>query len=102
MPVLPSSPSSGNNNKKGNFFNSKTVAFWILIILIPALAWWQFRMNAILAFWFAYVVTRPLGASFADYFGRAQSLSGAGFGSGRVAVIVTIAIQVSLDFIQPP
>ncbi len=36
MPVLPSSPASGNN-KKPNFFNSKTVAFWILIILIPAL-----------------------------------------------------------------
>jgi cell division protease FtsH len=35
--ALPISPSSGNNNKKGNFFNSKTVAFWILIILIPAL-----------------------------------------------------------------
>ena len=36
MPVLPSTPTSGNS-KKPNFFNSKTVAFWILIILIPAL-----------------------------------------------------------------
>ena len=59
---------------------------FVFMILIPAVFWWRFGLNAIAAFWFAYVVTRPLGASFADYFGRAQSLSGAGFGSGRVAV----------------
>ena len=59
---------------------------FFFMILIPAVFWWRFGLNSIAAFWFAYVVTRPLGASFADYFGRAQSLSGAGFGSGRVAV----------------
>jgi uncharacterized membrane-anchored protein len=54
-------------------------------------------------------VTRPLGASFADYFGRARSLSGAGFGSGRVAVIVVIAVAILVGYlaitrrdIQPP
>ena len=44
------------------------------------------------AFWFAYVVTRPLGAASADYFGRARSLSGAWLGSGLIAVIATIAV----------
>jgi uncharacterized membrane-anchored protein len=82
---------------------------FFFIILIPALFWWRFGLNAIAAFWFAYVVTRPLGASFADYFGRAQSLSGAGFGSGRVAVIVVIAVAILVGYlaitrrdIQPP
>jgi len=65
---------------------------FFLIILIPAVAWSGFDLNAIAAFWFAYVVTRPLGASFADYIGRKQSLSGLGFGSGRIAVIVTVAV----------
>jgi len=65
---------------------------FFLIILIPAVAWSRFELNAIAAFWFAYVVTRPLGASFADYIGRKQSLSGLGFGSGRIAVIVTITV----------
>jgi len=65
---------------------------FFLIILIPAVAWSRFELNAIAAFWFAYVVTRPLGASFADYIGRKQSLSGLGFGSGRIAVIVTVAV----------
>jgi uncharacterized membrane-anchored protein len=72
---------------------------FFFIILIPAVAWWRFGLNSIAAFWFAYVVTRPLGASFADYFGRAQSLSGAGFGSGRVAVIVAIAVAVLVGYL---
>src|ERR1019366_9516532 len=38
-----------------------------VVILIPALAWWKLGLNAVAAFWMAYVVTRPLGASFADY-----------------------------------
>lgn len=79
------------------------------IILIPAVFWWRFGLNEIAAFWFAYVVSRPLGASFADYFGRSRALSGAGLGSGRVAVIVVIAViglvgylAVTRRDIQPP
>jgi uncharacterized membrane-anchored protein len=39
------------------------------LIAVPAVAYWRFGMNAVLAFWFAYIVTRPLGASFADWMG---------------------------------
>ena len=63
------------------------------------MAWWRFGLNSVVAFWFAYVVTRPLGASFADYFGRPRSLSGIGFGSGRVAVIVTIAVAILVGYL---
>jgi len=80
-----------------------------IIILIPAVAWSRFELNAIAAFWFAYVVTRPLGASFADYFGRPHSLSGANFGSGRVAAIVAVVVAILVGYlavtrhdIQPP
>jgi uncharacterized membrane-anchored protein len=72
---------------------------FLVIIGIPALFWSRFGLNAVAAFWFAYVVTRPLGASFADYFGRARSLSGAGFGSGRVAVIVVIAVALGVGYL---
>ena len=82
---------------------------FFFIILIPAVAWWRFGLNSVVAFWFAYVVTRPLGASFADYFGRARSLSGLGLGSGRVAVVVTIACAILVGYfavtrrdVQPP
>lgn len=40
---------------------------FIGIIAIPAIAYWKFGMNEIFDFWFAYIITRPLGASFADW-----------------------------------
>ena len=65
-----------------------------VVILIPALAWWRFGLNAIAAFWFAYVVTRPLGASFADYISKPRNISGIDFGNGQTAVVFTIAVVV--------
>jgi uncharacterized membrane-anchored protein len=61
-------------------------------ILIPALAWWKFRMNAVAAFWCAYVLTRPLGASFADYISKPRKLSGAGFGDGPSFAVLSVAV----------
>jgi uncharacterized membrane-anchored protein len=63
-----------------------------ILILVPALAWWKFGMNAIVAFWFAYVVTRPLGASFADYISKPRILSGAGFGDGPTFAVLTLVV----------
>ena len=65
-----------------------------VVILIPALAWWRFNLNAVVAFWCAYVVTRPLGASFADYISKPPGLSGIGFGDGPTALVFTIAVAV--------
>ncbi len=42
--------------------------------------------NAVLAFWLAYIITRPLGASFADWTGKAASFGGLGWGDGTVTV----------------
>jgi uncharacterized membrane-anchored protein len=46
-------------------------------------------MGSILAFWFAYVVTRPLGASVADWLGKS---AGVGLGTGLVSVLFAAAI----------
>jgi uncharacterized membrane-anchored protein len=62
------------------------------VIAIPAVAHWRLGMNSILAFWFAYVVTRPLGASFADWLGLSHSLGGLGLGRGVVSLYSTIVI----------
>ncbi len=72
---------------------------FFLIILIPAVFWSRFGLNSVVAFWFAYVVTRPLGASFADYLGRSRSLSGLGLGSGRVAVVVTVLVAILVGYL---
>ena len=62
------------------------------LIAVPALAYWLLGLNEILAFWFAYVVTRPLGASFADWMDKPRSLHGLGWGNGPVALGFTIVI----------
>jgi uncharacterized membrane-anchored protein len=67
------------------------VAFTALIA-VPAIARWRLGMNPILAFWIAYVVTRPLGASFADYFGVPHRYGGLGLGRGLVGLILTFVI----------
>jgi uncharacterized membrane-anchored protein len=72
---------------------------FFVIILIPAVAWSRFGLNSVVAFWFAYVVTRPLGASFADYFSKPHSLSGANYGNATVAVITTIIVAVLVGYL---
>jgi uncharacterized membrane-anchored protein len=70
-----------------------------VIILIPAVARWQFGLNGIAAFWMSYVVTRPLGASFADYISKPHNLSGLNFGDGPTAVVFAIAVFVLVSYL---
>jgi uncharacterized membrane-anchored protein len=62
------------------------------IIAVPAVARWRFGLNEIVAFWFAYIVTRPLGASFADWMGKPRNVGALGWGDGPVALGFAIAI----------
>jgi uncharacterized membrane-anchored protein len=69
------------------------------IITIPAIGFRWFNWNPIFSFWFAYVVTRPLGASFADWLGKAKRLSGLGLGDGRVSLVLTAAIVCLVTYL---
>lgn len=62
------------------------------LILVPAIGYRWFALNAVLAFWLAYVLTRPLGASFADWLGKPASVGGLAFGSGLVSVVLGFLI----------
>ena len=63
------------------------------VIAVPAVGWWRFGLNPIVAFWGAYIVTRPVGASLADWFGKPPTKNhGLGYGDGTVTVIATLAI----------
>ncbi len=53
------------------------------VIAVPAVGYWKLGWNAIFWFWFAYIATRPLGASFADWLGKPQSAGGLGSATGR-------------------
>jgi uncharacterized membrane-anchored protein len=63
-----------------------------VVIAVPAVAHVRFGLDPILAFWFAYVVTRPLGASFADWMGVPHTRGGLDLGPGPVSLALILLI----------
>lgn len=70
-----------------------------VLILLPALAYILFKANAIVTFWCAYVLTRPLGASVADWLGKPQSIGGMGLGDGAVTLVLVIILIVVVGYL---
>jgi uncharacterized membrane-anchored protein len=68
------------------------------LIALPAIAYWKFGLNEILTFWLAYVLTRPLGASFADWMGKPHSAGGLGLGDLPVSAALAILIIVFVGY----
>jgi uncharacterized membrane-anchored protein len=81
---------------KIGFFSSAVL--FLVIIAIPAVAHRWFAMNSVLAFWFAYTVTRPLGASVADWLGVSARVGGLGWGRGVVSALLTIPILMTVGY----
>lgn len=73
----------------GYFYSSVVFAG---LLALPALAYWLLGLNEILAFWVAYILTRPLGASLADWIGRPRNLGGLGLGLGQVSLAIAILV----------
>jgi uncharacterized membrane-anchored protein len=74
-------------------------ALFAVLIAVPAIAWRWFGLNAIVAFWFAYIVTRPLGASFADWFAVLHRHGGLGIGYGTVSIALTALIAACVGYL---
>ena len=70
-----------------------------VLFAIPLVAYKLLRAEEVLTFWAAYIVTRPLGASFADWFGRTPDLGGIGFGTGRTSIVLTILIIICVEYL---
>jgi len=69
------------------------------LIAIPAVGYWKFGMNEVFAFWFAYILTRPLGASLADWMAVPHSRGGLGLGTGPVSLVLTGLIAALVTFL---
>lgn len=63
-----------------------------VVIAVPALGYKLLGLNEVLAFWFAYIITRPLGASFADWTGKSHAAGGIGLGDENVSLVLAILI----------
>lgn len=69
------------------------------IIAIVTLAHLRFGANAILSFWIAYIVTRPLGASLGDYLSQDPKDGGLGLGAVVTSAIFLAAILIVVTYL---
>src|SRR3954449_3764090 len=70
------------------------------LIALPVLARRWFGLNYVAAFWTAYVLTRPLGASFADWMGGPTFRGGLGIPTALVAVLWGLAIVAVAAYLR--
>jgi uncharacterized membrane-anchored protein len=70
------------------------------LIAVPAL-WYRIGgLNPVVAFWWAYVLTRPFGASVADWLGKPVSDGGVGLGAGVTSALLALTIVVVVIYLQ--
>jgi uncharacterized membrane-anchored protein len=62
------------------------------VIGLTFLAYYYLKLNAILAFWIAYILTRPLGASLGDLLSQPVSAGGIGLGTTVTSIIFLVII----------
>lgn len=65
---------------------------FVALFAVPGLAYRCVRADAVLTFWSAYILTRPLGASFADWMGFGPAVGGLGLGHPVTAVVFLVPI----------
>ena len=71
------------------------------VIAVPAIGYWALRLErGVLGFWFAYVVTRPLGASFADWLAVSNERGGLGLGTGPVSLVLAALIACFVAYLS--
>jgi uncharacterized membrane-anchored protein len=78
---------------------SAAILIFAALILLPAIGYRMLHWSPILAFWFAYVVTRPLGASVADWLGKPAKASGLGVGAGPVSLVLLVLIACLVGYV---
>ena len=81
---------------KLGYFSSAVL--FLVLICVPLVAHWKLRMNSVFAFWFAYTLTRPLGASVADWLGVSHHLGGLGWGRGHVAMLLLVPVLICVAY----
>ena len=87
-----------------------TTGLVVLGVVLAAGIGWRLGLDSVLAFWIAYILTRPLGASLGDYLtqprasgglGLGPTITSAGFLTAILAVVVYLAVT-QRDFIAEP
>ena len=69
-----------------------SIVLFAAAICVPAAGYRWFRWNPTAAFWVAYVLTRPLGASVADWTGKPTAVGGLGWGDEVMSLAFALVI----------
>ena len=71
-----------------------SVAAFAIAICVPAAGYRWWHWGPVASFWIAYVLTRPLGASVADWTGKPSGVGGLGYGDGVMSLLFAVGILV--------
>ena len=69
-----------------------SIVAFAVAICVPAAGYRWLRWNPVVSFWVAYVLTRPLGASVADWTGKSTRVGGLGWGDAPMSLAFTLVI----------
>jgi uncharacterized membrane-anchored protein len=82
-----------------------SLGYWVSALLFAgliaaaAVAHYRFRLNAVTAFWIAYILTRPLGASLGDFLSQARADGGLGLGTTVTSGLFVSAIVLVVAYL---
>lgn len=60
---------------------------------------WRLGLNSVIAFWFIYIMTRPLGASLGDLLTQSHAHGGLGLGPTTTTILFTAGIILTVAFL---
>jgi len=69
------------------------------LIAVVTVAHYRFGLNAVLAFWIAYILTRPLGASLGDYLSQSRPDGGLGLGTVTTSALFLATILAVVGYL---
>ncbi|MFY4777046.1 hypothetical protein [Metabacillus sp. RGM 3146] len=78
----------------------KSGLIFAALIAITAIGYFSFKMNGVLAFWIAYILTRPLGASIGDYLSQPHKEGGLGLGTTGTSLIFIVIILALVIYLS--
>jgi uncharacterized membrane-anchored protein len=80
-----------------------SVVIFAAAIAVIAAAYYYLKMNEVLSFWLAYILTRPLGASIGDLLSQPAKNGGYGLGTVSTSVLflsIITSLIIYLSFKQ--
>lgn len=70
-----------------------------LFLIAATVVGWKLGANAVLSFWIAYVLTRPLGANLGDFIAKEKQLGGLGVGTLGTSLVFLSAILATVIYL---